>query len=160
MKRGRLHHLPVPRLTPAHRAAACRPVSTVIALVLATVFTLLLAAAAAAADTAIRVRVTNTLDTPRAGETVELTTAALEGRVAPQDLPALHVTDVRSGREVLAQAVDQDGDLRFDLVVFQLDLGPGETREIVARYATKDLGGAQPVVTVEGWNVARATTGP
>ncbi len=37
---------------------------------------------------------------------------------------------------------------------------PGETREIVARYATKDLGGAQPVVTVEGWNVARATAGP
>jgi hypothetical protein len=37
---------------------------------------------------------------------------------------------------------------------------PGETREIVARYATKDLAGAKPVVTVEGWNVTRATAGP
>ena len=31
---------------------------------------------------------------------------------------------------------------------------PGETREIAARYAPKDLGGAKPVVSVEGWNVA------
>jgi len=30
---------------------------------------------------------------------------------------------------------------------------PGEKREIAARYAPKDLGGATPVVTVEGWNV-------
>ena len=31
---------------------------------------------------------------------------------------------------------------------------PGETREIAARYAPKDLGAAKPVVSVEGWNVA------
>ena len=30
---------------------------------------------------------------------------------------------------------------------------PGETREIEARYAPKDLGAAKPVVTVDGWNV-------
>ena len=34
---------------------------------------------------------------------------------------------------------------------------PGETREIAAAYAPKDLGGATPVVTVDGWNVAEAT---
>ena len=33
-------------------------------------------------------------------------------------------------------------------------LFPGETREIVATYATKDLAGAAPSVAVEGWNVA------
>jgi exo-1,4-beta-D-glucosaminidase len=33
-------------------------------------------------------------------------------------------------------------------------LFPGETREIVATYATKDLAGAAPSVTVDGWNVA------
>ncbi|HKZ33045.1 MAG TPA: glycoside hydrolase family 2 protein [Vicinamibacteria bacterium] len=30
---------------------------------------------------------------------------------------------------------------------------PGEKREIAARYAPKDLGGARPVVTLDGWNV-------
>ena len=33
---------------------------------------------------------------------------------------------------------------------------PGETRELEAAYAPKDLGGAAPVVTVDGWNVAEA----
>jgi exo-1,4-beta-D-glucosaminidase len=33
---------------------------------------------------------------------------------------------------------------------------PGETREIEAAYAPKDLGGATPVVTLDGWNVAEA----
>jgi exo-1,4-beta-D-glucosaminidase len=37
---------------------------------------------------------------------------------------------------------------------------PGETRELVARYATKDLGEDKPVVTIEGGNVARVTAGP
>jgi exo-1,4-beta-D-glucosaminidase len=38
-----------------------------------------------------------------------------------------------------------------------LTLLPGETREIGATYAAKDLGGATPLVTVDGWNVAEAT---
>ena len=33
-------------------------------------------------------------------------------------------------------------------------LRPGETRELEAAYAAKDLGGAVPVVTIDGWNVA------
>jgi exo-1,4-beta-D-glucosaminidase len=33
-------------------------------------------------------------------------------------------------------------------------LAPGETRELDAAYAAKDLGSAAPVVTVDGWNVA------
>lgn len=37
-----------------------------------------------------------------------------------------------------------------------LTLLPGETREIEAAYAPKDLGSATPVVTVDGWNVAEA----
>ena len=36
---------------------------------------------------------------------------------------------------------------------------PGESREIAATYAAKDLGGARPVVTVDGWNTA-ATQAP
>jgi exo-1,4-beta-D-glucosaminidase len=38
-------------------------------------------------------------------------------------------------------------------------LMPGESREVVATFAAKDLGGAKPVVTVDGWNVA-ATQAP
>jgi exo-1,4-beta-D-glucosaminidase len=34
-------------------------------------------------------------------------------------------------------------------------LAPGETRELEAVYAAKDLGRATPVVTVDGWNTAR-----
>jgi exo-1,4-beta-D-glucosaminidase len=33
---------------------------------------------------------------------------------------------------------------------------PGETRELEAAYAAKDLGGLTPVVTIDGWNVAEA----
>ena len=33
---------------------------------------------------------------------------------------------------------------------------PGETRELEAAYAPKDLGSATPVVTVDGWNVGDA----
>jgi exo-1,4-beta-D-glucosaminidase len=36
-------------------------------------------------------------------------------------------------------------------------LAPGETLELGATYAAKDLGSAAPAVRVEGWNVARAT---
>ena len=34
-----------------------------------------------------------------------------------------------------------------------ITLLPGETREIDARYAPKDLGAATPAVSAEGWNV-------
>jgi exo-1,4-beta-D-glucosaminidase len=34
---------------------------------------------------------------------------------------------------------------------------PGETRQLVAAYTAQDLGGATPVVTIDGWNVAEAT---
>jgi exo-1,4-beta-D-glucosaminidase len=34
---------------------------------------------------------------------------------------------------------------------------PGETRELAATYAAKDLGAAAPAVTIDGWNVAEAT---
>ena len=33
---------------------------------------------------------------------------------------------------------------------------PGESRELEAAYAAKDLGGRAPVVTIDGWNVAEA----
>ena len=116
MTRHWLHRFPVRRLATA--------------LVLGTAVTVLPSPVAGAGGGAVQIRVTNTLDVPRAAETVELTAAALDGRVAPQDLKDLRVTDVRTGRELLAQAVDQDGDDRLDLLVVQTDLAAGETREL------------------------------
>jgi exo-1,4-beta-D-glucosaminidase len=54
------------------------------------------------------------------------------------------------GEEVLPVFWDDD----------YVTLLPGETRELVARYATRNLGDARPAVTIEGWNVARATANP
>ncbi len=107
-----------------------RIAATSLGFALAAGLTLARTPAARAAEAAVHVRVTNPLDAPRARETVELTTAALAGRVAPGDLPGLRVTDVRTGRELIAQAVDEDGDDRFDLLVVQLDFAAGETREL------------------------------
>ena len=34
---------------------------------------------------------------------------------------------------------------------------PGETRDLTATYAAKDLGKATPVVAIDGWNIAGVT---
>jgi hypothetical protein len=89
------------------------------------------AALASGQDGPARLRVRNALDAARPSETVEVAAAALAGRVEAKDLPRLAVTDARTGREVLAQAVDENGDDAFDRLVFQADFGPGETRDFV-----------------------------
>ncbi len=95
----------------------------------------LLPVLASGQDSTVTVRVTSSLDAARPGETVELTAAALSGRVAPGDLARLAVVDRRTGHELLAQAVDQDGDGAADRVVFQADFAPRETREFVVSVA-------------------------
>jgi hypothetical protein len=77
----------------------------------------------------VRLRVTSALDAPRSSETVEVTPAALAGRFEAPDFPRLVVTDPRTGRQILAQAVDEDGDEVFDRLVFQADFAPGEARD-------------------------------
>ena len=86
---------------------------------------------AMAQDGPVRLRVKNALDAVRAEETVEVTAAALSGRWRAEDLPQLAVTDPRSGRQLLAQAVDEDGNGAFDRLVFQADFAPGEAREFL-----------------------------
>jgi uncharacterized protein DUF4861 len=95
----------------------------------------LLPVLASGQDTTVTVRVTSSLDAPRPGEVVELTAAALSGRVAAGDLARLAVVDRRTGHELLVQAVDQDGDGTADRVVFQADFTPRETREFVVSVA-------------------------
>lgn len=99
--------------------------------VAAVTLALLPAALASGQDAALQLRVRSALDAARPSETVEVTAAALAGRVEAKDLARLAVTDARTGREVLAQAVDEDGDDVFDRLVFQADFAPRETREFV-----------------------------
>jgi hypothetical protein len=91
------------------------------------------AASAKGEGPAVRLRVTNPLDARRPSETVEVAAAALAPHLPAADLPRLVLTDRRSGRERLTQAVDEDGDGAFDRVVFQADFAPGETIEFALR---------------------------
>jgi len=80
------------------------------------------------AATELTVKATNKLQLPRASQTIELSGKDL----APLDaknLDTIHVKD-SSGREVLCQAVDTDFDdyHKPDMVIFQADFAPGETK--------------------------------
>jgi hypothetical protein len=77
----------------------------------------------------LRLRVTNPLDAARPMEMVDVKAADLAGIATPGKLAGLSVTDARTGREVLSQAVDEDGDGTFDRLVFQSDFAPGEAAE-------------------------------
>jgi hypothetical protein len=89
------------------------------------------ARSAVAQETVIRLRATSTLDATRSSETVEVAAAALAPHLKAEELARVVVADRRSGREVLSQAVDEDGDGAFDRLVFQADFAPRETREFV-----------------------------
>ncbi len=95
-------------------------------LVLAALVAVGTSAGAEVASAELRVR--NGLDFARPGETVEVRARALAGRFAPGDLAGLVVTDARGGAPLVSQALDEDGDGRPDLLVFQADFAGGETR--------------------------------
>jgi pectinesterase len=89
----------------------------------------LVAAAASGADLGLVLRVTNPSDIGRQAEIVEVSAAALSGRIEPADLARAVVTDRRTGHEVLSQAVDEDGDGTLDRIVFLSAFAPGEAKE-------------------------------
>ncbi|HEX8153173.1 MAG TPA: DUF4861 family protein [Thermoanaerobaculia bacterium] len=84
-----------------------------------------------AAELSVTVR--NELPIARASETVELAASTL----APlgDDLTKIHVFD--GAKEVLAQALDLDGDGRHESLIFQTDIGPKATRAFVLRTGEK-----------------------
>ena len=88
----------------------------------------LLAPIVASAQTELTVTAVNTLKLLRQSETIELTTRDL-APLAEKDLTKLHVRD-SSGKEVLAQSVDTDYDelRKPDMLIFQADFKPGETK--------------------------------
>lgn len=82
----------------------------------------------ASAQTELTVTAANKLKLARQSETIELTAKELAS-LAEKDLTKLHVRD-SSGREVLAQSVDTDYDdfHKPDILIFQTDFKPGETK--------------------------------
>ena len=79
-------------------------------------------------QTQLTVTAVNKLNIARQSETIELTAQAL-APLAEKDLMKLHVRD-SSGKEILSQAVDTDYDdyHKPDLLIFQADFAPNETK--------------------------------
>lgn len=79
-------------------------------------------------QTELTITATNKLNRPRQGETIELSLKDL-APLAEKDLNKLHVRD-SSGKALVAQSVDTDFDelRKPDLLIFQADFGPNETK--------------------------------
>lgn len=82
-------------------------------------------AAATAPPSGLTVKAVNNLDKPRASQTLELTVQDL-APLGEKDLRKIHVTE--AGKELLVQAVDSDGDTNADLLLFQADFAPRESK--------------------------------
>ena len=100
-----------------------------IGLLIVFVLTTPLVAAAQVPQTELTVTAVNKLNVARQNETIELTIRDL-APLAEKDLTKLHVRD-SSGNEVLAQSVDIDYDdyRKPDILIFQADFQPGETKQ-------------------------------
>ena len=100
-------------------------------------FVPLSAAAQTPAPNQLTVTAVNKLKIARHGETLELTAKDL-APLAEKDLLKLHVFD-GSGKEVLSQSVDTDYDdyHKPDVLIFQADFAPGETKTFTVRAGSK-----------------------
>jgi hypothetical protein len=81
----------------------------------------------------------NKLPIARASQTIELTLEQL-APLGTRELNTLHVKDA-SGRELVAQAVDTDGDAyrRADILIFQSDFAAGETKTFTVAVGAKQV---------------------
>jgi len=87
-------------------------------------------AAISAQVTTLAVRAVNKLPIARPSETIELSSKDLSA-LGAKDLATIHVKDA-AGRDLLCQAVDTDGDYTPDMVIFQADFAPGESKSFTA----------------------------
>lgn len=79
-----------------------------------------------AAPAQLTVKAVNKLQMPRANQTIELSSQDLSP-LGEKDLAKIHIKDT-AGKEILCQAVDADGDYTPDIVIFQADFAPAETK--------------------------------
>ena len=89
----------------------------------------------AAPPSTLTVTVHNELPFARQSETVELSATALTP--AGDDLTKIHVFEKGSAREVLAQALDLDGDGKFESLIFQTDVAARGERAFDVRAGEK-----------------------
>ncbi len=81
------------------------------------------------------ITVENTLKTARRSETIELSLAALAMN-GPGEAATIHVSDA-SGKEVLCQTLDSDGDGTIDQLIFQADFTAGEKKTFTVALGDK-----------------------
>ena len=93
----------------------------------------------------LMVKAVNKLNFARANQTLELSARQLEP-LGEKNLAKIHVKD-SSGKELICQAVDVDGDAYHepDIVIFQADFAPGETKTFTV------FKGPKPEFTGEQW---------
>ena len=106
------------------------------------------AAPTVTAPDAIRISVTNPLAMQREAETIALDRADLVKVVSKLDVTKVVVVDA-TGKLVLSQLVDVDGNDTPDALVFQTDLGPNETKSFSLKVAQP------PEVSEEGYKSLR-----
>src|SRR6266853_6589474 len=78
-----------------------------------------------AATNQLTVKAVNKLEIARSSQTIELSAEQL-APFGEKDLRRIHVKDA-SGKELVCQAVDTDGDYHPDVVIFQADFAAGAT---------------------------------
>ncbi len=88
----------------------------------------LLVIAQANAASTITVTVHNPANFARSAETISLHAPDLVRLLRASDIRTVHIRDPHSGADLLTQAVDNDGDGKYDELIFQTDLAANETR--------------------------------
>src|SRR5688572_21194425 len=87
----------------------------------------------------LTVTAVNKLPLARTSQTIELSAKQLEP-VGARELNTVHVKD-SAGKELLAQAVDTDGDAyrKADIVIFQADFAASETKTFTVTTGAKQV---------------------
>jgi len=85
----------------------------------------------------VKITAVNKIDIDRPGETIEISASDLS-ELSEKDMSKIHIKD-ESGKEMLCQAVDTDGDYTLDQVIFQADFDAGQTRTFTASAGEKQV---------------------
>ena len=89
----------------------------------------------AAPPAKLKLRAANRLQVERRSQTIEVSIKDLMP-LGEKDLAKIHVHNA-AGDEMLCQAVDADGDYTPDMVIFQADFAPGETKNFTISAGAK-----------------------
>jgi hypothetical protein len=100
-------------------------------------FSALLPALSAPAPARLTVKAANRLQIERKNQTIELAFKDLMP-LGEKDPAKIHVQNA-AGNEIICQAVDTDGDSTADLVIFQADFAPAETKTFTVTSGAKQV---------------------